>query len=477
MTWNAQPNQPYRYGSTQKSPPSTTLTFGQLVTGTLRIFARSWPYVLLATLVVFVLMVLAILAVSAVVSAVFSAGGPSDYTTYDENYDYTAALDSAMNKLMIAGIVSTVVSGLIAALISAPWLAFLIVSAEEVIERGTPKWGPVWSRVKKCLPSLTSWYLIAFVVITVTTFIDVAASLVSPYLMIAVALILVLPWILLDLGPWAVVVEGKGVIASVKRSIELAKPLFWKLLGWHIAWIVGPCVLLMLLMLSGKPILLWLGFALFFLVFAPLFIMFISLVFAELRAAEHGGHVDIDFPQPVLTLGDVLGGQSTAAGTPVGPSAPPVMQVVPESDDAGPQFARAQPGQAVPSLHGTDQEVPEVYVPGQYSAPLQNTSPQSGPPTPAAPAPAQFNAPQPTPTQQPAPPQRPFPQHTSPPGQAAPGHAPQFHAPQNVSGPIAGRRFNPPPGWPTPPDGFNPPPDWQPDPAWPPAPYGWPFWI
>lgn len=38
-------------------------------------------------------------------------------------------------------------------------------------------------------------------------------------------------------------------------------------------------------------------------------------------------------------------------------------------------------------------------------------------------------------------------------------------------------RFNPPPGWPTPPQDWAPSRDWKPDPSWPPAPPGWHFWI
>lgn len=38
-------------------------------------------------------------------------------------------------------------------------------------------------------------------------------------------------------------------------------------------------------------------------------------------------------------------------------------------------------------------------------------------------------------------------------------------------------RFNPPPGWPAPPEGWVPPPDWRPPPDWPPAPPGWQFWV
>jgi hypothetical protein len=43
-------------------------------------------------------------------------------------------------------------------------------------------------------------------------------------------------------------------------------------------------------------------------------------------------------------------------------------------------------------------------------------------------------------------------------------------------GPV-GLRFNPPPGWPAPPEGFSPPPGWQPDPSWPPPPPGWQLWV
>lgn len=37
--------------------------------------------------------------------------------------------------------------------------------------------------------------------------------------------------------------------------------------------------------------------------------------------------------------------------------------------------------------------------------------------------------------------------------------------------------FNPPPGWPKPPEGWRPPAGWTPDPAWPDPPEGWCLWI
>lgn len=37
--------------------------------------------------------------------------------------------------------------------------------------------------------------------------------------------------------------------------------------------------------------------------------------------------------------------------------------------------------------------------------------------------------------------------------------------------------FNPPPGWPKPPDGWTPPNGWKPDPDWPAPPLGWQLWI
>jgi Domain of unknown function (DUF4041)/T5orf172 domain len=39
------------------------------------------------------------------------------------------------------------------------------------------------------------------------------------------------------------------------------------------------------------------------------------------------------------------------------------------------------------------------------------------------------------------------------------------------------QRFNPPPGWPVPPEDWVPAPDWQPDPSWPPPPPGWQLWV
>lgn len=38
-------------------------------------------------------------------------------------------------------------------------------------------------------------------------------------------------------------------------------------------------------------------------------------------------------------------------------------------------------------------------------------------------------------------------------------------------------KFNPPPGWPKPPDGWKPPKGWTPDPEWPDPPPGWQLWL
>jgi hypothetical protein len=40
-----------------------------------------------------------------------------------------------------------------------------------------------------------------------------------------------------------------------------------------------------------------------------------------------------------------------------------------------------------------------------------------------------------------------------------------------------GVKFNPPPGWPKPPDSWRPPAGWAPDPKWPKAPEGWQLWL
>ena len=40
-----------------------------------------------------------------------------------------------------------------------------------------------------------------------------------------------------------------------------------------------------------------------------------------------------------------------------------------------------------------------------------------------------------------------------------------------------GLKFNPPPGWPKPPEGWTPPAGWTPDPSWPDPPEGWLLWV
>lgn len=40
-----------------------------------------------------------------------------------------------------------------------------------------------------------------------------------------------------------------------------------------------------------------------------------------------------------------------------------------------------------------------------------------------------------------------------------------------------GLRYNPPPGWPSAPEGFSPEPGWRPDPSWPSPPPGWQLWV
>jgi hypothetical protein len=59
-------------------------------------------------------------------------------------------------------------------------------------------------------------------------------------------------------------------------------------------------------------------------------------------------------------------------------------------------------------------------------------------------------------------------------GQQAPPH-PQTPraAPASANGPRSGKVYNPPPGWPRPPEGWVPGPDWRPDPSWPGRPQRW----
>ncbi|MGC4989841.1 PQQ-binding-like beta-propeller repeat protein [Nocardia salmonicida] len=101
--------------------------------------------------------------------------------------------------------------------------------------------------------------------------------------------------ILFSLAPIVLVLEGQGVGASLKRSVALAKPAFWRLLGLHLVWVV---MVVVVLVVSYLPIGLFLavigqatfGFPVFLLAYlavaVPLFRTAQTLIYTDLRIRE-----------------------------------------------------------------------------------------------------------------------------------------------------------------------------------------------
>ncbi|MFC4128115.1 outer membrane protein assembly factor BamB family protein [Nocardia rhizosphaerae] len=108
--------------------------------------------------------------------------------------------------------------------------------------------------------------------------------------------------VLFSLAPVVLVVEGTGVTPALKRSVQLARPAFWRLLGLHTAWAVLIMVVLVLItmpfglatwlvsngLLAGLPVeLAWAVFLLAYLCVAlPVFRTAQALVYTDLRIRQ-----------------------------------------------------------------------------------------------------------------------------------------------------------------------------------------------
>ena len=89
-----------------------------------------------------------------------------------------------------------------------------------------------------------AFYMIFFILPNLLLFgVLVGAIGVSPLaampLMFGVFVISFVLAIALSLSPTVLVVEHRGVVDSMKRSVQLAKPAWARLLGIHLLWVVG----------------------------------------------------------------------------------------------------------------------------------------------------------------------------------------------------------------------------------------------
>ncbi|MFT4088652.1 MAG: hypothetical protein QM658_16155 [Gordonia sp. (in: high G+C Gram-positive bacteria)] len=301
-----------QYSAAPAPLPLPRFSLGRLVASTWAIFLRIWPIVIAVTLGVYavaaVAMVLFFVVFFGLITAATRAGGPG------------VAVFGVLVGLLFALVLP--------AALSAPWLGTIISSADEVINAGRPNLKAVFARLRSRLLPLVGWYFAVTVpVMVVLTVVNVLAwavtrSQIAGFVLVAIVVEPLLVFIYM--GPWAVVFENCGPFAAVRRGVELAKSIFWPLLGCTAAWAVLNLLFVVVQTATASPAVMVIPL-LFDFVFSPLWMIAVGVLYSEQRARELGREPSMALRQPAVQLKDgwnYLRGAALSAPAPAYPAAP-----------------------------------------------------------------------------------------------------------------------------------------------------------
>jgi hypothetical protein len=231
----------------QTSPiPFRAMTIPELFGGAFKVVLRNWP-ALLGIPVVILVGFMAIFGVVAVIvmQVLFSAtsamsGGLFMSTAESANPVFTLL---AMMLVFIAMVV-------VLALPADALLIALTVIATDKAVRGEPvRFGEVFRLAKRriiavCRLTLAYYGLFTVPMFLITGVTSILAGVLSPAYILLTLLCFVVSFvfgILLSMSPIVLVIEERGVIDSFKRSMQLAKPAWGRLLAIHLVW--AACVI------------------------------------------------------------------------------------------------------------------------------------------------------------------------------------------------------------------------------------------
>ncbi|MDV5144825.1 oxidoreductase [Streptomyces sp. SBC-4] len=244
----------YGYGYPPPPPPPrpgviplAPLDLGAILSGTFAAFGRHWKQLVGVTAAVYGT---AILFVGAAMLIAFAAVGDLFPAVFDlprgqePRWDDVRPLIVAFACVWIAGVIAILcANGVTAAACPA-------VIQEAVLGRPTT-FGAIWRRAWARMPAvlgtviLSSLPMLLMVVVFLGTFIALLANLgggspvslvITVFIGAALAALLVIPvalwlWVKFSLAPAAAVMEGRGVIASMRRSSTLIRGSWWRSFG------------------------------------------------------------------------------------------------------------------------------------------------------------------------------------------------------------------------------------------------------
>ncbi|MGX9672188.1 hypothetical protein [Mycobacterium sp. HM-7] len=231
--------------------PLRAMTVPELFSGTAKIMVRHWPALLgipVAILVGFALFVFAsaetIGTVMVKASMSLGAGGLD-------------SLSSLMTGMLVVWVVYFVVVAAIALPADALLIALSVIATDSAV-RGRPiQPREVLGQARRRMFAVCRLTLVFYAILFLPQVVFYLMLTSSPKMMIALAgpgglvltFLVMFPiyfglGLVLSLAPIAVVIEGRGVGAALRRSVQLLKPAFWRILGIHVLWSV--CMLLVL---------------------------------------------------------------------------------------------------------------------------------------------------------------------------------------------------------------------------------------
>jgi hypothetical protein len=395
--------------------PLRAMTIPELFTGTARIMGRNWPSLLgipVAILVGFCFF----LYLTAAVIGHFILTTAMSFTG-----DTLLNPDSLGAEMLIIGVVYTVVVAVIAFPADALLIALSVIATDRAV-RGRPlRSAEVLRQARSRMFAVCRLTLVFYLITLSPEFLFWLIVANSPSAMVAFAgpggivLTIIVFFVvffglglLLSLAPIAVVVEGRGVGAALKRSVGLLKPAFWRILGIHLLWSICMSVVVavfflmlgkqMVADLLGNP-LLALGDLLLFAAVLGVMLGFFrvlqALIYTDVRIRQEGYDRELIQSWNRASANGLATDRSDAAGKPLlvaavvvavvaagcigwsaflsGPSDRQIMQALKSHDssslfkDGRPRFhivkvAEAQPGWYVVRIKLDDVEVEQGTV-------------------------------------------------------------------------------------------------------------------
>ena len=221
--------------------PLRPLSFLEMFTGAFRILGRNWPTLVGIPVAILVALAVVCGVASAVVMSV-AVSSASLSTSLFESADATSALGGLFGVMIVLWLLFCAL-----AFPADAALLALSVSATDKAVRGRPvRMKEVVREARsRILPvcRLTLVYYGIFILIDGSAMgVVLAAFAVGlPLALLLMALLFVgsfVVGIMFSLAPLVMIIEKRGVIDSLRRSMQLAKPAAGRLLGVHLIWAV-----------------------------------------------------------------------------------------------------------------------------------------------------------------------------------------------------------------------------------------------